>query len=45
MEWQWEREHREIGIPMTDEHRDLLGKVGDSVGVSSPFGEFEGARF
>ena len=45
MEWQWEREHREIGIPMTDDHRDLLQQVGDSVGVSSPFGKFEGSRF
>ena len=45
MEWQWEREHREIGIPMTDDHRDLLQQVGDSVGVSSPFGEFERSRF
>ncbi len=45
MEWQWEREHREIGIPMADDHRDLLQQVGDSVGVSSPFGKFEGSRF
>ena len=30
---------------MTDDHRDLLEKVGDSVGVSSPFGEFEESRF
>ena len=45
MEWQWEKEHREIGIPMADEHLDLLQQVGDSIGVSSPFGQFEGSRF
>ena len=45
MEWQWEKEHREIGIPITDEHRDLLEQVGDSVDVPSPFGQFEDARF
>ena len=45
MEWEWEKEHREIGIPMTDEHCDLLAQVGDSVDVPSPFGQFEDARF
>ncbi len=45
MEWQWEKDHREIGIPMTDEHRALLQQVGDSVGVPSPFEQFENTRF
>ena len=45
MEWKLEKEHREIGIPISDDHRALLEKVGDSVGVESPFGEFEDSRF
>ena len=45
VEWQWEKEHRKIGIPLGDAHRERLEKVGDSVGVPSPFGAFEGSRF
>ena len=45
VEWELEKEHREIGIPVSDDHRTLLEKVGDSVDVPSPFGEFDDSKF
>lgn len=45
VEWQMEKDHREIGIPLSDNHRERLEGVAASVGVASPFGEFEDSRF
>ena len=45
MEWHWERENREAGIPVRDEHRQVLQEVADEMGVETPFARYEGTRF
>ncbi|HIG19060.1 MAG TPA: hypothetical protein EYQ31_18120, partial [Candidatus Handelsmanbacteria bacterium] len=45
MEYAWEKENVEQGIPISDEHRDALEQWGEKLGVRSPYGEFEETRF
>jgi L-2-hydroxycarboxylate dehydrogenase (NAD+) len=45
MEWQWEKENRETGIPVADEHRQLLEEIAAELGVETPFSRYEGASF
>jgi LDH2 family malate/lactate/ureidoglycolate dehydrogenase len=45
MEWQLEKDHREIGIPLSDNHRERLEGVAADVGVDSPFAAFEDSQF
>ena len=44
-EWLWDRENREKGIPIGDEHRRQLQEEADELGVETPFGEWEDTRF
>ena len=44
-EWQWEKENRERGIPIGDEHRQALQAEADQLGVETPFARFEHTRF
>ena len=45
MEWHWERENREVGIPVSDAHRQGLQEIADEMGVETPFAQYEGTRF
>jgi len=45
MEWHWERENREVGIPVGDGHRQVLQEIADEMGVETPFARYEGTRF
>jgi LDH2 family malate/lactate/ureidoglycolate dehydrogenase len=44
-EWGWDKENVEKGIPIGDEHRQVLQDEADKLGVETPFGRFEGTRF
>ena len=44
LEWQWERENREKGILVGDEHRQMLESAAEETGVVSPFHQFENTR-
>lgn len=44
-EWAWDRENREKGIPVGDEHRQMLQAEADRLGVETPFGRYEHTRF
>lgn len=45
LEWTWEREHTEQGIPYGDEHRRLIEEVAAGFGVDTPFAKWEHTRF
>lgn len=45
MEYAWEQENAEQGIPISDEHRDALEQWGEKLGVESPYREYEETRF
>ena len=45
LEWAWERENREKGIPYSDEHRQLLQETADRRGVVTHFDRYEDTRF
>ena len=45
LEWAWERENTELGIPYSDEHRHLIEKVADELSVVTPFVHWEHTRF
>ena len=44
-EWRWERENREKGIPMSDDHIRALVEEAEKLGVGTPFARFEHTRF
>jgi len=44
MEWQWEKENREAGIPISDEHRKILEEIAAELEVKTPFAHFEGNK-
>jgi LDH2 family malate/lactate/ureidoglycolate dehydrogenase len=44
-EWHWERENIEKGIPMSDDHCQMLQEEADQLGVEMSFAEFEDSRF
>jgi len=45
LEWQWERENREAGIPIGEEHRQVLQEIADEFGAETPFARYECTRF
>jgi len=45
MEWQWERENRERGIPLGDQHRQELEELAAEVGVECDYDQFDETRF
>jgi len=45
MEYLWENENREAGIPVSDDHRQNLQEIADEMGVGTPFGQHESTRF
>ncbi|MBD03830.1 MAG: hypothetical protein CME24_05720 [Gemmatimonadetes bacterium] len=45
MEWQWEQDNRERGIPLGDEHREQLENLAAEVGVDCGYDQFEETRF
>ncbi len=45
MEWAWEREAAELGVIVSDEHREYLEGHADQCGVLTTFEQFESSRF
>jgi L-2-hydroxycarboxylate dehydrogenase (NAD+) len=45
LEWQWERDNRVVGIPLGDDHRQMLQEMADELGVETPFAGHEDTRF
>ena len=45
LEWQWEKENREAGIPVGDEHRKILEEIAAELTVETPFARYEGTIF
>ena len=45
MEWQWERENRERGIPLGDPHRRELEELAGEAGVDCGYDKYEETRF
>lgn len=45
MEWQWEKDNRERGIPLGDAHRQELEELGGEAGVDCGYEQFEETRF
>ncbi len=45
VEWEWERDNREAGIPVRPDHEDRLRKLAEEMGVETPFDRNEGNRF
>ena len=45
MEWQWEKENRERGIPLGDAHRQELEELAGEVGVECGYEQYEETRF
>jgi LDH2 family malate/lactate/ureidoglycolate dehydrogenase len=45
MEWAWERDNAELGIPITDEHRKKLARWAVEAGLEPPFDQYEDTRF
>lgn len=44
-EWFWDRENAEKGIPLGDEHQQVLQEEADKLGVETPFAGFAHTRF
>jgi LDH2 family malate/lactate/ureidoglycolate dehydrogenase len=44
MEWQWERENTEAGIPVSPEHRQALEEIAKELEVETPFARYEHDR-
>ena len=45
MEHAWERDNVERGIPLSDDHLDVLTNWARRLGVESPYGDYEHTRF
>ena len=45
MEWAWEKESEELGIIVSDDHRDYLETIADECGVSTSFMDYVDTRF
>ncbi len=45
MEWQWEKDNRERGIPLGDQHRQELEELAGEAGVDCGYEQFEETRF
>ncbi|MFH1566950.1 MAG: Ldh family oxidoreductase, partial [Gemmatimonadota bacterium] len=44
-EWEWAAANRRDGIPVDDEHRQLLETLAAELKVPAPFAQYEGTRF
>ncbi len=44
-EWMWAKENEQKGIPISDEHRQVLQKEADILGVETPFAHYPNTRF
>ena len=44
-EYFWERENERHGIPVRDEHREVLDAAAVELGIETPFDRYEGSRF
>jgi len=44
-EWTWAAQNRREGIPVDEEHQQLLEGIAGELGVEVPFGQFESTRF
>lgn len=45
MEFAWERDNREKGIPLADGHCELLSARAETLGVEAPYADYENTRF
>ena len=45
VEWEWERENREKGIPVAPEHEEVMAKLAGEIGVEAPFSRYDQTRF
>ena len=45
MEWQWEKDNRERGIPLGDQHREELEELAREAGVDCGYERYEETRF
>lgn len=45
MEWRWEKENEEKGVPLSDDHRLRLEEIAHTLGVAHPYEAFESTRF
>ena len=45
MEYAWERENAERGIPLSDDHLKILTDWAQRLGVESPYSNYEDTRF
>ncbi len=45
MEWRWEKENDEKGVPLSDEHRVKLEEIADTFNVKPPYAAFESSRY
>ena len=45
MEWAWEEEHLQTGIPVGVEHRKILEDIAAELGVEVPFADYDDTRY
>jgi hypothetical protein len=45
MEWGWEKEYEQKGIPVSLENQKFLEEIAARVGVKTPFARHEHTRF
>ena len=45
MEYAWERDNAERGIPLSDDHLRVLTSSAERLGVESPYDDYEDTRF
>ncbi|MBT5873005.1 MAG: hypothetical protein HOH43_06265 [Candidatus Latescibacteria bacterium] len=45
MEWQWEQDSMTSGIPIDDDHREVLETIASDLGVATPFRAYDSTRF
>ena len=45
LEWEWERQSRERGIPLGDEHRRELEELATRLGITCDYERFDNTRF
>lgn len=45
LEWQWSKENRQAGIPVSSEHQESLEDIAAELGVEAPFIRYEHTRF
>ena len=45
LEWQWTKDNKRNGIPVSPEHREALETVAAELRVDVPFARYENTRF